>query len=136
MDPKLEARLKPGTDYHPLQVIPFFRRCAPRCCNLQPAVHGSPLRHRDRRHRAVLARHGASHHLEDALRVATFSLLIGYTQHYLYKLTITLARRRQRLAPVLMHPWRWASRCRLPRSTIGYVLAVSAADRHALAQRQ
>ena len=29
MDPKLEARLKPGTDYHPLQVIPFFRRWRP-----------------------------------------------------------------------------------------------------------
>ena len=29
MDARIEARLRPGTDYHPLQVIPFLRRWQP-----------------------------------------------------------------------------------------------------------
>ena len=29
MNARLEAQLRPGTDYHPLQVIPFFRRWKP-----------------------------------------------------------------------------------------------------------
>ena len=124
MDPKLEARLKPGTDYHPLQVIPFFRRWRPSVlrnllftailCSIVIVV-------------IVLFSLGMGHRITWKMlsEVATFSLLIGYTQHYLYKLTITLARRRQRLAPVLMHPLALGVALPVAAIYIGYVLAVS-----------
>lgn len=124
MDPKIEARLKPGTDYHPLQVIPFFRRWRPSVlrnllftailCAIVIAV-------------IVLFSLGMGHHITWKMlsEVATFSLLIGYTQHYLYKITITLARRRQRLAPLLMHPMTLGVALPIAAIYVGYVLAVS-----------
>ena len=124
MDPKIEARLKPGTDYHPLQVIPFFRRWRPSVlrnllftailCAIVIAV-------------IVLFSLGMGHRITWKMlaEVATFSLLIGYTQHYLYKITITLARRRQRLAPLLMHPLMLGIALPVAAIYIGYVLAVS-----------
>lgn len=124
MDPKIEARLKPGTDYHPLQVIPFFRRCRPSVlrnllftailCAIVIAV-------------IVLFSLGMGHRITWKMlaEVATFSLLIGYTQHYLYKITITLARRRQRLAPLLMHPMMLGVALPIAAIYVGYVLAVS-----------
>jgi len=124
MDPKIEARLKPGTDYHPLQVIPFFRRWRPSVlrnllftailCAIVIAV-------------IVLFSLGMGHHITWKMlsEVATFSLLIGYTQHYLYKVTITLARRRQRLAPLLMHPMMLGVALPIAAIYVGYVLAVS-----------
>lgn len=124
MDPKIEARLKPGTDYHPLQVIPFFRRWRPSVlrnllftailCAIVIAV-------------IVLFSLGMGHHITWKMlsEVATFSLLIGYTQHYLYKVTITLARRRQRLAPLLMHPLMLGVALPIAAIYVGYVLAVS-----------
>jgi len=124
MDPKLEARLKPGTDYHPLQVIPFFRRWRPSVlrnllftailCAIVIAV-------------IVLFSLGMGHRITWKMlaEVATFSLLIGYTQHYLYKITITLARRRQRLAPLLMHPMMLGVALPIAAIYVGYVLAVS-----------
>jgi len=124
MDPKIEARLKPGTDYHPLQVIPFFRRWRPSVlrnllftailCAIVIAV-------------IVLFSLGMGHRITWKMlaEVATFSLLIGYTQHYLYKITITLARRRQRLAPLLMHPMMLGVVLPITAIYVGYVLAVS-----------
>lgn len=124
MDPKIEARLKPGTDYHPLQVIPFFRRWRPSVlrnllftailCAIVIAV-------------IVLFSLGMGHHITWKMlsEVATFSLLIGYTQHYLYKVTITLARRRQRLAPLLMHPLMLGVALPIAAIYVGYLLAVS-----------
>ena len=124
MDPKIEARLKPGTDYHPLQVIPFFRRWRPSVlrnllftailCAIVIAV-------------IVLFSLGMGHRITWKMlaEVATFSLLIGYTQHYLYKITITLARRRQRLAPLLMHPMMLGVALPIAAIYVGYVLAVS-----------
>ena len=124
MDPKIEARLKPGTDYHPLQVIPFFRRWRPSVlrnllftailCAIVIAV-------------IVLFSLGMGHRITWKMlaEVATFSLLIGYTQHYLYKITITLARRRQRLAPLLMHPMMLGVVLPIAAIYVGYVLAVS-----------
>ena len=124
MDPKIEARLKPGTDYHPLQVIPFFRRWRPSVlrnllftailCAIVIAV-------------IVLFSLGMGHRITWKMlaEVATFSLLIGYTQHYLYKITITLARRRERLAPLLMHPLILGIALPVAAIYIGYVLAAS-----------
>ncbi len=124
MDPKIEARLKPGTDYHPLQVIPFFRRWRPSVlrnllftailCAIVIAV-------------IVLFSLGMGHRITWKMlaEVATFSLLIGYTQHYLYKVTITLARRRPRLAPLLMHPMMLGVALPIAAIYVGYVLAVS-----------
>ena len=124
MDAKIEARLKPGTDYHPLQVIPFFRRWRPSVlrnllftailCAIVIAV-------------IVLFSLGMGHRITWKMlaEVATFSLLIGYTQHYLYKITITLARRRQRLAPLLMHPMMLGVALPIAAIYVGYVLAVS-----------
>lgn len=124
MDPKIEARLKPGTDYHPLQVIPFFRRWRPSVlrnllftailCAIVIAV-------------IVLFSLGMGHRITWKMlaEVATFSLLIGYTQHYLYKITITLARRRQRLAPLLMHPMMLGVALPIAAIYVGYVLAGS-----------
>ncbi len=124
MDPRIEARLKPGTDYHPLQAIAFFRRWPPSTlrnllftaimCGIVVVV-------------MLLFALGMGHRItwQMLAEVATISVLIGYTQHFLYKLAITLARRRQRLAPILMHPLALGVLLPVVAIYIGYVLAVS-----------
>lgn len=103
MDARIEARLKPGTDYHPLQVIPFFRRWRPSqlrsialtailCIVIVALIAGT------------IAATGGDLTRQRIYTIATFTLVIGYTQHFLYTLVIRVCRRRRSLAPWLMHP--------------------------------
>ena len=103
MDARLEARLKPGTDYHPLQVIPFFRRWKPSTlrnfvftailCAIIVAVFG-------------LFNLALGHRLswQRVYEIATFAFAIGYSQHYCYQTVITSARNHPTWAGSLMHP--------------------------------
>ncbi len=103
MDARLEAKLRPGTDYHPLQVIPFFRRWKPSqlrsivltailCAVIIVSIAGT------------VAATGGQLTRERIFGITTFTIVIGYTQHFLYTLVIRLCRRRRALAPWLMHP--------------------------------
>jgi sensor histidine kinase YesM len=103
MDAKLEARLKPGTDYHPLQVVPFFRRWRPsqlRSIVLTAILSGIMI--------AVIAitiaSFGGRLTWGRIQEIAVFTLSIGYTQHFLYTLVIRTSRRKASWAPALMHP--------------------------------
>lgn len=124
MDQRIADRLKPGTDYHPLQVIPFFRRWRPSTlrnvlftaimCAVVIAV-------------ITLFGFGMGHRItwRGIYEISVITVLIGYTQHYFYKMVITLARRHERFAPILMHPL-WLGLA-LPVSAIyvGYALGQS-----------
>ncbi len=103
MNVRLEAQLRPGTDYHPLQVIPFFRRWKPSqlrsivltailCAVIIVSIAGT------------VAATGGQLTRERIFGITTFTIVIGYTQHFLYTLVIRVCRRRRALAPWLMHP--------------------------------
>ena len=103
MNARIEAQLRPGTDYHPLQVIPFFRRWKPSqlrsivltailCAVIIVLIAGT------------VAATGGRLTRERIFGITTFTIVIGYTQHFLYTLVIRVCRRRHALAPWLMHP--------------------------------
>ena len=103
MDAKIEARLRPGTDYHPLQVIPYFRRWQPSqlrsivltaiLCGVIVALIA-----------LTIAAFGGRLTWTRIREIAVFTLAIGYAQHFMYTMVIRTARRMRAWAPVLMHP--------------------------------
>ena len=103
MDAKLAAQLNVGTDYHPMQVIPFFRRWRPSTlrnliltgimCAVIAAIISITI--------AAFGGHLTWQRIGD---ITTVTLSIGYVQHYVYKFFITMARRRPRWARWVMHP--------------------------------
>ena len=103
MEAKLEARLNPSTDYHPMQVIPFFRRWRPSTLRnliltgIMCAVIAAVIS-------ITIAAFGGYLTWQRISEITTVTLAIGYTQHYVYKFFITLARRRQSWARWIMHP--------------------------------
>lgn len=103
MDAGIEAKLRPGTDYHPLQIVPFFRRWQPsllRSILLTAIMCGVII--------ALIvltiAAFGGRLTWVRIQEIAIFSLAIGYVQHFLYVLVIGTARRKRSRAPLLMHP--------------------------------
>ena len=103
MDAKVAARLSPGTDYHPMQVIPFFRRWRPSTLRnliltgIMCAVIAAIIS-------ITIAAFGGRLTWQRIYEITTVTLAIGYTQHYVYKFFITMARRRQSWARWVMHP--------------------------------
>ena len=103
MDAKVAARLSPGTDYHPMQVIPFFRRWRPSTLRnliltgIMCAVIAALIS-------ITIAAFGGRLTWQRIYEITTVTLAIGYTQHYVYKFFITMARRRQSWARWVMHP--------------------------------
>ena len=103
MDSKLEDRLRPGTDYHPLQVIPFFRRWKPSTLRsiLLTAIMCAVIV-------ALIAltitAFGGRLTWIRVQEIAVFTVAIGYVQHFMYKLVIHTARSKATWAPWLMHP--------------------------------
>jgi Histidine kinase len=103
MDPRLEAKLRPGTDYHPMQVIPFFRRWKPSTLRsivltfIMCAVIVVMIA-------ATIASTGGNLTWRRITEITTFTVVVGYTQHFLYTFVIKLSRRRHDWAPWLMHP--------------------------------
>ncbi len=121
---RLRQRLRPGTDYHPLQVVPWFRRWPP--STLRNIVFTAILC-------AVVVAAialfilGLGHRITWRLlgEVATFTVAIGYAQHFFYRLAIVSARRHPRAAPWLMHPFMLAAVLPVLAIATGYVLAGS-----------
>lgn len=103
MDARAEERLKPGTDYHPMQVIPFFRRWRPSTLRnliltgIMCAVIAAIIS-------ITIAAFGGHLSWLRIYQITTVTLAIGYTQHYVYKFFITMARRRPGWARWVMHP--------------------------------
>ena len=103
MDAKLEARLNPGTDYHPMQVIPFFRRWRPSTLRnliltgIMCAVIAAIIS-------ITIAAFGGHLTWLRIYQITAVTLAIGYTQHCVYKFFITMARRRPGWARWVMHP--------------------------------
>ena len=103
MNAKLEARLQQGTDYHPLQVIPLFRRWKPSSLRnliltgILSAVIISLIL-------ITIAAFGGQLTWQRIYSISMFSVVIAYTQHFLYKFFITLARKRPATAGWIMHP--------------------------------
>lgn len=124
MDKRLAERLRPGTDYHPLQVIPFFRRWPPSTlrnllftaiiCTVVTAV-------------ITLFGFGLGHRISwrGIYEISVFTIVIGYLQHGAYRLVITAARNHARLAPALMHPLMLGLVLPVGAIYLGYVLAYS-----------
>ena len=103
MDARIEARLKPGTDYHPLQVIPFFRRWQPsqlRSIVLTAIMCGVIIV----LIALTIAAFGGRLSWTRIQEIAVFTVSIGYVQHFMYTLVIRTSRRKRSWAPILMHP--------------------------------
>ena len=103
MDARIEAKLRSGTDYHPLQIIPYFRRWKPsqlRSILLTAILCGviSALIV------LTIAAFGGRLTWARIQGITIFSLAIGYVQHFLYLWVISTARRKRSWAPLLMHP--------------------------------
>ena len=103
MDPKIDARLNPGTDYHPMQVIPMFRRWRPSTLRnlLLTAILSAVIVVMIA---ACIAAFGGRLTWKRIYDISVFTLSIAYTQHYLYKFFITMARRHESWARLVMHP--------------------------------
>ena len=124
MDARIEARLRPGTDYHPLQVIPFFRRWKPSqlrsivltaiMCGLIIALIA-----------LTVAAFGGRLTWARIQEIAVFTLAIGYVQHFLYTLVIRTSRRKLSWAPWLMHPLTLSLLLPVLGIYVGFVLALS-----------
>jgi signal transduction histidine kinase len=102
MDARIEAKLQPGTDYHPLQVIPYFRRWKPSqlrsilltaiMCGVIVALIA-----------LTIAAFGGRLTWARIQEISVFTLAIGYVQHVMYTLVIRTSRHKRAWAPVLMH---------------------------------
>mgnify|MGYP001166063083 CR=1 FL=1 len=103
MDAKLEARLRPGTDYHPLQVIPFFRRWKPSSLRnlvftaIMSAIIVALIA-------ITIAAFGGRLSWRRIYEITTFTVAIAYMQHFLYRGVIGLARSKPHWARWIMHP--------------------------------
>ena len=124
MDARIEAKLRPGTDYHPLQIIPFFRRWRPsqlRNILLTALMCGVII--------ALIvltiAAFGGRLTWARIQEIAVFSLAIGYVQHFLYTLVIVTSRRWRSWAPLLMHPLTLSLVVPVVGIYVGFVLALA-----------
>lgn len=123
MDAKLEARLRPGTDYHPLQVIPFFRRWKP--TSLRNLVFTAIMSAMIVVLIAItIAAFGGRLTWQRIYEITTFTVVIAYMQHYLYKTVITLARRKPQWASWIMHPITLGFLVPVGGIYIGYTIAI------------
>ena len=124
MDARIEARLKPGTDYHPLQVIPFFRRWQPsqlRSIVLTAIMCGVIIV----LIALTIAAFGGRLSWTRIQEIAVFTLAIGYVQHFMYTLVIRTSRRKRSWAPVLMHPLMLSLVFPVLGIYLGFMLALS-----------
>ena len=124
MDARIEARLRPGTDYHPLQVIPFFRRWGPsqlRSIVLTAILCGVIIA----LIALTIAAFGGRLTWARIQEIAVFTLAIGYVQHFMYTLVIRTSRRKASWAPWLMHPLTLSLVLPVLGIYIGFVLALS-----------
>jgi sensor histidine kinase YesM len=124
LDAKIAARLRPGTDYHPLQVIAFFRRWGPsrlRSMVLTLILSGVIA--------ALIActilAFGGRLTWQRIREIVVFTLAIGYAQHFLYSLTIRLSRRNAAMARWLMHPLTLSLVLPIAGIYLGFVIAVA-----------
>jgi len=124
MDARIEARLRPGTDYHPLQIVPFFRRWKPsqlRSIVLTAIMSGVII--------ALIvltiAAFGGRLTWRRIQEIAVFTLAIGYVEHFLYTLVIRTARLKCAWAPLLMHPLTLCLVVPVVGIYIGFVLALA-----------
>ena len=124
MDARIEARLRPGTDYHPLQVFPFFRRWKPsqlRNIVLTAIMCGVII--------ALIvltiAAFGGRLTWSRIQEIAVFALAIGYVQHFLYTLVIRTSRLKRSWAPLLMHPLTLSLAVPVVGIYVGFVLALA-----------
>lgn len=103
MNPKIDARLHPGTDYHPMQVIPLFRRWRPSLLRnvLLTAILSAIIIVMIA---ASIAAFGGHLTWRRIYEITVFTVAIAYSQHYLYKVFITMARRRPTWVRWVMHP--------------------------------
>ena len=122
MDTRIEAKLRPGTDYHPLQVFPFFRRWQPsqlRNIVLTAIMCGVII--------ALIvltiAAFGGRLTWSRVHEIAVFTLAIGYVEHFLYTLVIRTARLKRAWAPLLMHPLTLCLVVPVVGIYVGYVIA-------------
>ncbi len=124
MDARIDAKLRPGTDYHPLQIIPFFRRWKPstlRSIVLTAIMCGMIIALIS----ILIMAFGGRLTWRRIQEVATFTLAIGYIQHFWYTLVIRVARRRRNWAPWLMHPLALGLVMPLIGIYVGYILALT-----------
>ena len=124
MDARIEARLRPGTDYHPLQVIPFFRRWKPsqlRSVVLTAIMCGVIIA----LIALTIAAFGGRLTWNRIQEIAVFTIAIGYVQHFLYTVVIRTSRRKASWAPWLMHPLTLSLVLPVLGIYVGFVLALS-----------
>ena len=124
MDSKLEDGLRPGTDFHPLQVIPFFRRWKPsqlRSIVLTAIMCGVIIA----LIALTIAAFGGRLTWARIQEIAVFTLAIGYVQHFMYTLVIRTSRRKASWAPWLMHPLTLSLVLPVLGIYVGFVLALS-----------
>ena len=124
MDSKLEDGLRPGTDFHPLQVIPYFRRWKPsqlRSIVLTAIMCGVIIA----LIALTIAAFGGRLTWARIQEIAVFTLAIGYVQHFMYTLVIRTSRRKASWAPWLMHPLTLSLVLPVLGIYVGFVLALS-----------
>jgi len=123
MDPRIEARLKPGTDYHPMQLIPLFRRWKPSTLRnmlltvILSIVIASVIG-------LAILMFGGQLTGKRFASIMIYTLAIAFTQHYLYQFSIRVARKSERLAVILMHPLALAVALPIVGIYIGSTIAI------------
>ena len=123
MDAKLEARLRPGTDYHPLQVFPFFRRWKP--SSLRNLVFTAIMSAMIVALIAItIAAFGGRLSWRRIYEITMFTVVIAYMQHFLYRGVIGLARTKQHWARWIMHPLTLGLLVPVGGIYIGYTIAL------------
>ena len=124
MDARIDARLRPGTDYHPLQVVPFFRRWQPsqlRSIMLTAIMCGVIIA----LIALTIAAFGGRLTWTRIKEIAVFTLVIGYVQHFMYTLVINTSRRKRSWAPLLMHRWMLSLVLPVFGIYVGFMLALA-----------
>ncbi len=123
MDAKLEARLRPGTDYHPLQVFPFFRRW--KQSTLRNLVFTAVMSAMIVALIAItIAAFGGRLSWWRIYEITMFTVAIAYMQHFLYRGVIGFARRKPQWAHWIMHPLTLGLLVPVGGIYIGYSLAI------------
>lgn len=123
MDAKLDIRLQPGANYHPLQAIAYFRRWAP--SSLRNLVFTALLC-------LIIAAliclavtaFGGPLSWQRIYQITFFTFVIGYTQHYLYKIVILLAQKYPQRARWILHPLLLCMVLPIGGIYIGYIIAI------------
>ncbi|MBX7228102.1 MAG: histidine kinase [Burkholderiaceae bacterium] len=123
MDNKSALSLQSGKSYHPLQLIPYFRRWAPStfrnlvftallCLMISALISIS------------VVVYGGTLSWRRLYQITFFTFVIGYTQHYLYKAVIYLTRRYPGRTGWLLHPLWQGIALPIGGIYIGYVIAI------------